>query len=84
MTIEERIKEIEGRWMRRIAGPVGVQEFEDIGFLITELKRCREALTDIYGLHYNCWQCNCAITSGEDQCQTWMIANQALHPEGVK
>ena len=38
-----------------------------------------EALTDIHGLHFNCGQCQCAMTSGEEQCVTEQIAKEALN-----
>jgi hypothetical protein len=35
-------------------------------------------LTDIRGIHHNCGQCNCALTSGESQCETYQVADKAL------
>lgn len=110
MTIEERIKEIEGRldkaeggkWTVRgstvACGEFGViasngrggnvREFveqgnrnmefiahskDDITFLLSELKRCREALEEI-----STWN-----VLRSDMTES-MRANVALHPEGVK
>lgn len=118
MTIEERIKRIEGRldkaeggkWTVRgstvACGEFGViasngrggnvREFveqgnrnmefiahskDDITFLLSELKRCREALKRIKSISER----RAELTMNEQDDLTYSkIAKQALHPEGVK
>jgi hypothetical protein len=41
-------------------------------------------LTDIRGIHHNCGQCNCALTSGESQCETYQVADKALLSTSTK
>ena len=42
------------------------------------VEKLETVLTDIRGIHHNCGQCNCALTSGEEQCVSFQIADAAL------
>lgn len=122
MTIEERIKRIEGRldkaeggkWTVRgstvACGEFGViasngrggnvREFveqgnrnmefiahskDDITFLLSELKRCREALEKItLGVHVDESHESTAMCAIYSLINVEKLARQALHPEGVK
>lgn len=59
---------------------VGIGNFylHDVTYLLSLVEKQRSILTDIGGLHHNCGQCNCALTSGESQCETYQLAEQAL------
>lgn len=69
MTIEDRIKEIEGRLEE---GAYYAQGKEDTAFLLSELKRCRKMISQ----KYTCQGCG--------HTASLMGANEALHPKGVK
>lgn len=86
MTIEERIKEIEGRLGKPYFVGKDHQMTGDITFLLSELKRCREALDSLiddddcrFDHHGYCQ----THFSGSSPC-VMETARQALHPEGVK
>lgn len=76
MTIEDTIKEIEGRLGKPYFVGKDHQMTRDITFLLSELKRCREALEKIEN-----W--NPHRPGGKVPYKS-EIARQALHPEGVK
>lgn len=91
MTIEERIKEIEGRLKADTFCLCGLPHCQkcmdaatfsryaaqDITFLLSELKRCREALEQVSS---SCVRDALGLCIRHDGCRVL----QALHPEGVK
>lgn len=46
--------------------------------LRARIQKASNLIRDIYGLHINCNQCQCAITSDESQCETFKLADEAI------
>lgn len=77
-------------WARKLVNKLSDDQRYAVSLLIqdysaTQTERVRVlevAIADIRGLHARCQQCG--ITSGEDECVTYQLAEQALNQKELK